>query len=67
MRLSCYDYVVLLHPTDKELEDGKHSEKIIGGNVLAHDNNDAFMKVTTMIPSDKMSDTSRLEILIRPF
>jgi hypothetical protein len=66
-----FEYVIVLHPTDKDRKDGKHAEIVAGPNVLlARDIEVAKTRaIMELAKKDEivMGTEDRLEVAVRPF
>lgn len=68
MSAKLFQYAAIMHPTEKQAEEGASSEVIVGlDTVLAADQNAALMIAARKIPDDYMDRLERIELVIRPF
>ena len=67
-RATLYQYAILWHPNEQELEAGKKSEILVKPDImLANDQNSAFIAASRQIPDQYMESLDQVDILIRPF
>lgn len=64
-----FEYVIILHPTEKEAEAGAQSQLLNGGieHVLASDERSAVLMAGRHIPEEHLDKLDRMEVAIRPF
>lgn len=68
MNAKLYQYAVILHPTEKEKEDGKSSQLVVDvKTILASDQNSAVLQAGRAIPDEFMDRLDRLEVVVRSF
>jgi len=66
--MKVFEYVVIFHPTEKEEEEGKVDELIVGvTQILAKDLSAATMRAARKIPEKFESQLDQMEIAVRPF
>lgn len=65
MKLSLFEYVVLLHPRDEKEEDTKII--VEATNVLAKDTKTVAMLVARKIPEKYLKVIDSCEVVVRPF
>lgn len=66
--MKVFEYVILAHPTEKEAEEGKTSEIIVGIKaVLAPSEQGAAMLAGRDIPDEWISKIDRVEVAVRAF
>ena len=66
--MKVFQYVIIIHPTQKEKEDGKASEILIPiTTVLAPDQNGAALLAGRAIPENYLDKLNRIEVAVRPF
>jgi hypothetical protein len=67
--MKLFEYVMILHPSEKEQEDGKQSTLLNGGveHVLANDERAALMLAGRHIPEEHLDKLDRIEVAVRPF
>lgn len=66
--MKIFQYAVILHPTDKEEEEGKTSLLVVPvQTTLAKDQNGAVIQAGRSIPPEYMDRLDRLEVAVRPF
>ncbi len=63
-----WEYVVLLHPTEKEAKAGERAE-VLGHSTtcIAKDENEAKVIAIQGLDPSESHPTDRLEVLVRPF
>jgi len=68
-RSTLFQFVVLKHPTEKEVKEGKKSEVVVppSGWELAKSEEEVVIKATRAIPDSEMEYADRLEVAVRPF
>ena len=63
-----FQFVVILHPTEKSKEEGEMSKVIVPvKEVLAMDASAATLKAGREIPEEHMDKLDRIEVAVRPF
>lgn len=66
MRL--FQYAVILHPSDKELEDGVASKLLVDvTTILAKDASAVTLQAARAIPEENIDALDRIEVVVRPF
>ncbi len=66
--MKLYEYAVILHPTDKEREDGKTAEIVVPVTaIVAKDENEVRLIAARNIAGPALSATDRVEVAVRPF
>lgn len=66
--MKLFQFGVILHPTEKEREDGKSSQLVVDvRTILAADQNSAVLQAGRAIPEEFMDRLDRLEVVVRPF
>ena len=68
MKLKVFEYVVVLHPTEQELKQGKDSSLVAGPTLLlALDEEKAKVRAYRAVSTEYDDALDRLEVLVRPF
>uniref|UniRef100_A0A6H1Z9B2 Uncharacterized protein n=1 Tax=viral metagenome TaxID=1070528 RepID=A0A6H1Z9B2_9ZZZZ len=68
MKGKVFQFVVVIHPTDKEAEEGGSSKVIVPVTaVIANDQNSATLQAGRAIPEEYLSKLDRIEVAVRPF
>lgn len=68
VKIKLFQFAVILHPTQKEQEEGKNSELVVPiETVLAPDVNAATIRAGRAIPEEYLDRLDRLEVAVRPF
>lgn len=68
MRSRIFQYAVLLHPTEEQVDKGVKSKMIVEPTIiLANDQNSANMAAVMAIPSEYKEQLDQIEIALRPF
>lgn len=63
-----WQYAILWHPTEKQVEDGKKSELIKDPTtVVANDEKSVAMIAAREVPEEYLTDLDRVEVVCRPF
>ena len=63
-----FEYLVVLHPTVKEAEEGGGSVIVVEPTtVCGNDIDHVRMLANRAIPVENMKDAARLEVVVRPF
>jgi len=68
MKQSLFQYAILFHPTEEEMEKGQKS-KVLSDlkTILAVNQNSAFLAAAKQIPDGYEDKLDQVEIAIRPF
>lgn len=68
-RPKLFTYVIIWHPTEKQIKDDGAKSKVLVDpkNVLAKDAQSAGMSAAMDIPADKRGELDQLEIAVKPF
>lgn len=63
-----FDYVVLYHPTEEEVKDGKTTSVILRQDSQLEKNIETLqVKIHRAIPGEFIEKYNQLEVIIRPF
>jgi len=66
--MKLFQYAVILHPTEKEKEDGAKSKLIVNVmTVLAKDAGAAALLAARAIPAEYVEKLDQVEVAVRPF
>lgn len=66
--MKIFQYAVILHPTEKEEEEGQNSLLVVDlKTVLAKDEKGAFIRAGREIPEEYLDRLDRIEVAVRPF
>lgn len=66
--MKLFQFAVIMHPTEKELEDGKQSKIIVPiTTVISKDVSGATLQAGRAIPEEYLDKLDRIEVAVRPF
>lgn len=66
--MKIFQFAVLLHPTDKQQEEGGTTTLIVPvTTILAPDQNGAVLQAGRSIPEVHLDKLDRIEVAVRPF
>lgn len=68
MSSKLFEFCIIKHPSDKEMEDGAAASILVMPTVvLASDESKAMVKAARAIPEEEINNLDNLEICLRPF
>ncbi len=68
MKKRIFQYAILLHPTEAELDAGKSTLLLVNPTyLLANDQNSATILAARKIPEEHLDKLDRIEVAVKPF